>query len=243
MIKTIEIKNFKSWRNPGEVRLAPVTLILGTNSSGKSSLLQTILLLKQTAFSADRSIHLNLGGDTNDHIDLGSFNTLLHHDADPPRLGVRLHIGDAGTSNELRFEAEYQRDSAFNPVIASVKLANQDHEYRAIRRERAAYSIYHGTNTQAVGKSRSLTPERSIAFSAPQFRIFHLASDGSLNGSSILGRSGPNHYEIFPGITQLLVCLKRMAETYRLFLRRRRSHGKNPFCRISSETSLSGWKR
>lgn len=166
MIKAIEVRNFKSWRTPGEVRLAPVTLILGTNSSGKSSLLQPILLLKQTAFSADRSIHLNLGGDTNDHIDVGSFNTLLHHDADPPRLGIRLRIGDAGTSNELRFEAEYQRDSAFNPVIASVKLADQDHEYRAIRREGAAYSIYHEANTQAVGKSRSFTPERSIAFSA-----------------------------------------------------------------------------
>ena len=176
MIKSIKIKNFKSWSDPGEVRLAPVTLILGTNSSGKSSLLQPVLLLKQTAFSADRTIHLNLGGDTNDHVDLGSFHTLLHHDAEPPRLGIRLSMEEIdiadGSPNELRFDAEYQRDSSFNPVVASLKLGNQDHEYRAIRREKAAYSIYHGQNTQAVGKSRSFSPERSIAFPADAIAAF-----------------------------------------------------------------------
>lgn len=45
------------------MQLAPVTMLLGSNSSGKSTLLQSLLLLKQTVASPDRTIHLNLGGD------------------------------------------------------------------------------------------------------------------------------------------------------------------------------------
>ena len=63
MFKRIKLTNFKAWRESGDVNLAPVTLLLGENSTGKSSLLQSLLLMKQTATSPDRTIHLNLGGD------------------------------------------------------------------------------------------------------------------------------------------------------------------------------------
>ncbi|MYB65563.1 AAA family ATPase, partial [Candidatus Poribacteria bacterium] len=49
MITHIRMKNFKSWKDSSEVKLAPLTGFFGTNSSGKSSLLQMLLLLKQTA--------------------------------------------------------------------------------------------------------------------------------------------------------------------------------------------------
>ena len=49
MITHIRMKNFKSWQDSGMVKLAPLTGFFGTNSSGKSSLLQMLLLLKQNA--------------------------------------------------------------------------------------------------------------------------------------------------------------------------------------------------
>ena len=48
MITHIRMKNFKSWQDSKRVELAPLTGFFGTNSSGKSSLLQMLLLLKQT---------------------------------------------------------------------------------------------------------------------------------------------------------------------------------------------------
>ena len=48
MITHIRMKNFKSWQDSGNVGLAPLTGLFGTNSSWKSSLLQMLLLLKQT---------------------------------------------------------------------------------------------------------------------------------------------------------------------------------------------------
>ena len=72
MIQHLQLKNFKAWRDSGLVRLAPVTMLLGSNSSGKSSLLQSLLLLKQTAAAPDRTVHLNLGGDeAHDMVSLG----------------------------------------------------------------------------------------------------------------------------------------------------------------------------
>ena len=52
MLTQLNTENFKSWQNIGEMGLASVTGLFGTNSSGKTSILQLILMLKQTIESA-----------------------------------------------------------------------------------------------------------------------------------------------------------------------------------------------
>jgi predicted ATPase len=80
MLTSLRIKNFKSWADTDNVRLAPLTVIFGANSAGKSSLGHLLLALKQTALSSDRKRALNLG-DANSMIDLGTFADCLHgHD-------------------------------------------------------------------------------------------------------------------------------------------------------------------
>lgn len=61
MLTKLRIKNFKAWRDTCEIRLAPLTVIFGTNSGGKTSIPQLLLLLKQTAESPDRQRALHLG--------------------------------------------------------------------------------------------------------------------------------------------------------------------------------------
>ena len=63
MFTHISAQNFKSWRELPETRLAPITGFFGANSSGKTSLLQLMLLMKQTAESSDRFQALQLGED------------------------------------------------------------------------------------------------------------------------------------------------------------------------------------
>jgi predicted ATPase len=161
MIKSIRLKNFKSWRDTGVIKLAPINLILGTNSSGKSSLLQSLLLLKQTAFSADRTIHLNLGGDElNDYIDLGSFRTLLHNGAKEHTISLDFEF------SKTRLEVTYKKDASQNPTIESLLLSNKEKSFKAQRRERGAYSIYLNDEALPIDKSRLYSPERTISFSA-----------------------------------------------------------------------------
>jgi predicted ATPase len=77
MITKMFLQNFKSWDRTGDLRLAPLTGLFGTNSSGKTSLLQLLLLLKQTAESADRTQVLNFGDDRS-LVELGPFKDVLY---------------------------------------------------------------------------------------------------------------------------------------------------------------------
>lgn len=51
MLKSWSIQNFKPILDSGELKLAPVTVLAGRNSSGKSSLIQSILMIAQTLSS------------------------------------------------------------------------------------------------------------------------------------------------------------------------------------------------
>ncbi len=58
----ITIERFKSFEKETAVEFAPLTVVLGRNNSGKSSLIQAILLLKQTLVIPRPEIPLDLDG-------------------------------------------------------------------------------------------------------------------------------------------------------------------------------------
>src|SRR5215218_623975 len=76
MITRLRIENFKSWRTTGALRFAPLTGLFGSNSSGKTSILQLLLMLKQTVESPDRKQVLNLGDDRS-LVSLGTFRDVV----------------------------------------------------------------------------------------------------------------------------------------------------------------------
>ena len=80
MLTKARIKNFKAWRDTGDIRLAPLTVIFGGNSAGKSSLGHLLLALKQTALLSDRKRALHVGDPTS-LVDLGTYQDCLYgHD-------------------------------------------------------------------------------------------------------------------------------------------------------------------
>lgn len=77
MLSALHFSNFKSWAN-AEVACGPITGLFGTNSSGKTSLIQFLLLLKQTKDATDRGVSLELNGD---FVQLGTIKDTIHqHD-------------------------------------------------------------------------------------------------------------------------------------------------------------------
>lgn len=58
----ISVERFKSYSAPTRVALAPLTIILGRNNSGKSTLIQALLLLKQTLAEVRPEVPLRLDG-------------------------------------------------------------------------------------------------------------------------------------------------------------------------------------
>ncbi|MBM3292603.1 hypothetical protein FJY84_07985 [Candidatus Bathyarchaeota archaeon] len=74
-IESFEIFNFKSILDSGRISLPGLTMFLGANSSGKSSLGQSLLLMKQTFSTEDPSTPLVLNGPV---IQCGEFRDLIH---------------------------------------------------------------------------------------------------------------------------------------------------------------------
>jgi len=76
MFTRLRLQGFKSWADTGDVSLAPITGLFGANSSGKTSIFQFLLLMKQTAESADRQLVLDFGDDQS-LVSLGSFREIV----------------------------------------------------------------------------------------------------------------------------------------------------------------------
>lgn len=78
MLNKIRIENFKCWKDTGDIRLAPLTLLFGANSSGKSSIGQFLMMLKQTVDSPDQKSPLFVGH-KNTAVNLGSYFDIIHN--------------------------------------------------------------------------------------------------------------------------------------------------------------------
>ncbi|MBO9715722.1 MAG: DUF3696 domain-containing protein [Pseudoxanthomonas sp.] len=188
MFSRLRLTGFKAWKDTGDVALRPVTMLLGTNSSGKSSLIQSLLLLKQTVQSPDRTIHLNLGGDeTDDLYNFGSFDSVLRQGSATRQFTISLDFQSTGAARIEggRFECAYGQTSAGSVVVQSLLLATAGRTFRAVRRDKGAFSIYVDGETQPRGKGRHLAPERSITLPAEAVAL--LGVDGQLVQDLSLG--------------------------------------------------------
>lgn len=106
MLRAIEIENFKAFGDRTRIELAPITLVYGQNSAGKSSILQSLNLLKQSHESRDSGASL-LPRSENGIVDLGSFRELLFdHDLDRVlRIGFELMPTDSRRGHIVRKRA------------------------------------------------------------------------------------------------------------------------------------------
>ena len=79
MITELRAQNFKSWQDTGTLQFAPLTGLFGANSSGKTSILQVLLMLKQTVEhpSPDWNEPLYFGNEQS-LVSLGSFDDVIH---------------------------------------------------------------------------------------------------------------------------------------------------------------------
>ena len=78
MITELRARNFKSWQDTGAMRFAPLTGLFGANSSGKSSILQVLLLLKQTVERPSDWNEPLYFGDEESLVNLGNFDAVIH---------------------------------------------------------------------------------------------------------------------------------------------------------------------
>lgn len=148
MLKRLRIQNFKGWRDTGTIRMAPITLFFGTNSSGKSSIGHFLMMLKQTVESQDRKAVFYPGG-RNSAVQLGSYHEMVfQRDTEnnitfeyqwslPETLVCEDALsGKVLVGNALDFDAEVELSDATNRVPRVARF-----NYRLFNDEKQTLSI------------------------------------------------------------------------------------------------------
>jgi AAA15 family ATPase/GTPase len=76
ILDCFKISNFKAFCRQQSISIKPITLIYGANSSGKSSIIHSLLLAKHALDTGDIDVHrTDAGGDS---VDLGGFRQYIH---------------------------------------------------------------------------------------------------------------------------------------------------------------------
>ena len=90
MITEFRAENFKSWEDTGKIDFAPLTGFFGANSSGKTSILQVLLMLKQTVERPpDWNNPLDFG-DESSLVNLGGFGDVIYRHRQNLSLGITV---------------------------------------------------------------------------------------------------------------------------------------------------------
>lgn len=186
MLTHLKLENFKIWRSTGPIRLAPLTLLLGTNSSGKSSLIQSLLLMRQTVKGTDAGLDLNLGNpDAGDTVTLGQFRDLLCRDGAATestaanQVGIEFRWAAQGASAQVTslFSARYGAGTSGSAELQYLRLGQDGQGFTVQRRKAGIYRLFLATRARAVGQSADYRPERSFAFSAATLNKLGPAAD------------------------------------------------------------------
>ncbi len=106
MLLELRLQNFKAFGQVEQkVPMSKITLIYGPNSGGKSSIIQAVLMLKQSALKAGNAATIWGLVTRGEYIDLGSYAALLHNHDDDRQLGVGLTFNhrDSHISAQMGF--------------------------------------------------------------------------------------------------------------------------------------------
>lgn len=136
MLTSLSLTNFKAWKCIDKMRLAPITGLFGTNSSGKSSILQFLLMLKQTADSADRGVVLHLGDDKS-LVSLGTISDVAYQHVEQPEISIGvewelpkpLDIKDPETQKQTLFKSSSMKFASKVVANGGGKLTTKSMTY------------------------------------------------------------------------------------------------------------------
>jgi len=89
-ITAISVQGFKSLANESRIEIRPLTILSGANSSGKSSIMQPLLLMKQTLEAGYDSGSLRLNGSNVKFTSVNQFISRLQKDSNSHEFSVAI---------------------------------------------------------------------------------------------------------------------------------------------------------
>jgi predicted ATPase len=111
MLTNLTLENFKAFQKLDDLKIKPITILCGTNSCGKSSILQSILLLKQTLESQNPNQNLLLNGR---FVKLGHFQDVIYSKNIERPISLKFNFFFDRNSDLPHYLDKVSRDGFFN---------------------------------------------------------------------------------------------------------------------------------
>jgi len=128
MINQLKIKNFKLFREEIEIKLSNLTLLTGLNGRGKSTIIQALLLIKQS-YQYDKSLEYIVFD--SDLLELGSFEDIRNID-DSVVIDIfqnTIHYPFSfysSNNNDLKAELTYDRSLDILSIVDNMRYISAD---------------------------------------------------------------------------------------------------------------------
>ncbi len=130
-ICSLHLENFKPYGGCAIIPMAPITLIFGENSAGKSSILQALHLLKQTHENRDTDDILTPRAESG-IVDLGSFPELIFDHEVSRKFKIRVNFDI--TDDPLRAAGFQKAEGSCHSLIEEIGGIELHFEYSASKR-------------------------------------------------------------------------------------------------------------
>jgi predicted ATPase len=173
MFKRVRYKNFKAF-DAADLILAPITVIMGPNNSGKSSILSGLKILSQTVESSDPTVNLLLNGSNGD---FGTYKDVVFGNSKKKHMQMYIEVEKKKSMCSL--EVNYMYRAQLQEIVAkdiTLKINNSS--------LKVAYSDDSGKHYL----------ERLDNFEVPKTIRSHIAEDLRI-ANFIPNYIGRNHYQ------------------------------------------------
>ena len=183
MFTNLRLRNFKCYEDSGPVPLRPLTILVGPNNAGKSTLLQALLMIKQTMEDPSSSETLVTFGT---QIDLGATSDIVRQSSVPcEELEVSIgivpdrHDSSIGSNLDLTFSV-----SRLNRInLASTRLSRNGETVLGVKRtgkQLELFGIPDNLKSRFSPSISKLLPTLNMTLGGPNAS----GSDGSGSDSS-----------------------------------------------------------
>ena len=184
MLHALELENFKAFGERARIPFAPITLIFGENSAGKSTILHALYLLKQTLERRDTGALL-LPRTENGIVDLGSFQEMLFdHDLERT-LSIRV---ENKVDRQLAIEFNFKRSPHDSEVLLDQIQIYDGKSAKCIAKfrlsgktlDRGIGSYYHGVFPSTLDEAECIWLTKEIKYWEPEFEACKEYKEGLL---------------------------------------------------------------
>jgi len=172
MLKSWSLQNFKAIIDSKRVHLAPITVLAGLNSSGKTSFLQSILLIAQILSNPVLNRSLLPNGPI---VQLGTFDDLLNRSSPTRTLTISFELDKE--KEEIEYDEDDEPFFISGPHIQSIRATIC---FRGVPQEGSSLSIIDASRVYTAYASFHLTSWEDIGFPSLLFGNAQIEEDFTL---------------------------------------------------------------